>query len=126
MPDNTMFVVFLLYLLLIGGVIAADRIRRRRTTARLKRSHRRVVVKIKSISSVPWLPIAPMTPKRGWPGQRLWIIEATWFDPKTNMIYAFKSERLDYDVAIRYHSGDPITVLIEPDNPKRYQMEIAR
>ncbi len=59
-------------------------------------------------------------------GQRLWIIEATWVDPKTSISYYFKSERLNYDDAMRYTDGDPITVLIEPDNPNSYHMEIAR
>jgi hypothetical protein len=117
MSDTTTFVAFLLFLLLVGAVVAADRIWRRRTIARLKRSHRRVVAKIKSISHSNVL-------GRNFRGN--WIVEATWFDPKTNMIYDFKSERLDYDDAMRCTVGDPITVLIEPDNPNRYQMEIAR
>jgi hypothetical protein len=58
--------------------------------------------------------------------QNLWIIEATWVDPKTSATYYFKSERLDYDDAIHYTDGDSITMLIEPDNPNRYHMEIAR
>jgi hypothetical protein len=123
MSDNPSFVVFLLFVLLVGGAVAADRIWRRRTIARLKRSHRRVVAKVKSITPVP---MVPFVPGRGWRGQRLWMIEATWFDPKANMFYDFKSGRLDYDDAMRYTVGDPITVLIEPDNPNRYHMEIAR
>ena len=38
----------------------------------------------------------------------------------------FRSDRLDQGDAERYPAGSPITVLIDPQNPDSYYVEIAR
>ena len=55
-----------------------------------------------------------------------WFVEASWTDPQTGSTHAFKSDRLDRDDAMRYAAGDPITVLVDPSDPERYYVEVAR
>lgn len=55
-----------------------------------------------------------------------WFVDARWTDPRTGIAHAFKSDRLDRDDAMRYAAGDPITVLVDPSDPERYYVEVAR
>jgi hypothetical protein len=55
-----------------------------------------------------------------------WYIEAEWTDPASGETRLFRSDRLDQDDAERYPVGSPITVLIDPQNPESYYVEIAR
>jgi hypothetical protein len=55
-----------------------------------------------------------------------WYIEAEWTDPASGETRFFRSDRLDQDDAERYPVGSPITVLIDPQNPESYYVEIAR
>ena len=55
-----------------------------------------------------------------------WFVEAEWRDPATGATHSFKSERLSRADAERYAAGSPITVLIEPNDPASYYVEIAR
>lgn len=55
-----------------------------------------------------------------------WYVEATWTDPNTGATHQFKSDRLTRADATRYAAGQPITVLIDPADPTRYYVEIAR
>lgn len=54
------------------------------------------------------------------------FVEATWTDPTTGTTYQFKSDRLTHANALRYAAGQPITVLIDPADPTRHYVEIAR
>ncbi|HEY7093309.1 MAG TPA: DUF3592 domain-containing protein [Ktedonobacterales bacterium] len=55
-----------------------------------------------------------------------WDIEAEWTDPASGESRLFRSDRLDEWDAERYPVGSPITVLIDPQNPDSYYVEIAR
>ena len=55
-----------------------------------------------------------------------WYIEAEWTDPASGETRMFRSDRLDEWDAERYPVGSPITVLIDPQNPESYYVEIAR
>lgn len=55
-----------------------------------------------------------------------WYIEAEWTDPASGETHNFRSDRLDESDAERYPVGSPITVLIDPQNPASYYVEIAR
>jgi Protein of unknown function (DUF3592) len=55
-----------------------------------------------------------------------WYIAAEWTDPRTSETRFFRSDRLDESDAERYPVGSPITVLIDPQNPDSYYVEIAR
>ncbi len=55
-----------------------------------------------------------------------WYIEAEWTDPASGETRSFRSDRLDQWDAERYPVGSPITVLIDPQNPDSYYVEIAR
>jgi len=55
-----------------------------------------------------------------------WYIEAEWADPASGETRMFRSDRLDEWDAERYPVGSPITVLIDPQNPESYYVEIAR
>ena len=55
-----------------------------------------------------------------------WYIEAEWTDPASGQTRTFRSDRLDQWDAERYPVGSPITVLIDPQNPDSYYVEIAR
>jgi uncharacterized protein DUF3592 len=55
-----------------------------------------------------------------------WYIEAEWTDPASGETRTFRSDRLDQWDAERYPVGSPITVLIDPQNPNSYYVEIAR
>lgn len=55
-----------------------------------------------------------------------WYVEAEWTDPASGETRMFRSDRLDEWDAERYPVGSPITVLIDPQNPDTYYVEIAR
>ena len=55
-----------------------------------------------------------------------WYVEAVWTNPQTSATYTFKSDRLTRADALQYAAGQPITVLIDPSDPTRYYVEIAR
>lgn len=55
-----------------------------------------------------------------------WFVEAAWTNPQTGAAYRFKSDRLTHADALRYTAGQPITVLIDPNDPTRHYVEIAR
>lgn len=55
-----------------------------------------------------------------------WYIEAEWTDPTSGETRTFRSDRLDEWDAERYPGGSPITVLVDPQNPDSYYVEIAR
>jgi hypothetical protein len=55
-----------------------------------------------------------------------WYIEAEWTDPASGETRVFRSDRLDQWDAERCPIGSPITVLIDPQNPDSYYVEIAR
>jgi hypothetical protein len=55
-----------------------------------------------------------------------WYIEADWTDPTSGETRVFCSDRLDQWDAERYPVGSPITVLIDPQYPESYYVEIAR
>ena len=52
-------------------------------------------------------------------------IEAEWTDSASGETRVFRSDRLDEWDAERYPVCSPITVLIDPQNPDSYYVEIA-
>jgi hypothetical protein len=55
-----------------------------------------------------------------------WYIEAEWTDPASGEMRTIRSGRLVQAAAERSPIGSPITVLIDPQNPDSYYVEIAR
>src|SRR2546426_5430087 len=52
-----------------------------------------------------------------------YYIEAQWIDPRTGNTYRFKSQRLASSPK-EYSPGKFVPVLIDPNNPTRYTMEL--
>jgi hypothetical protein len=57
-------------------------------------------------------------------GQNPWRISSQWLDPKTNMVRIFHSENLWFDPS-GFMKRKKVTVLLDPNNPKRYHMDIS-
>jgi hypothetical protein len=51
--------------------------------------------------------------------QPIKIVEAKWTDPRTNETHTF-SDRAP--ITLRLKKGEPVDILIDPDNPKRYNI----
>jgi hypothetical protein len=57
-------------------------------------------------------------------GQNPWRISSQWLDPKTNLVRIFHSENLWFDPS-SFMKRKKVTVLVDPNNPKRYHMDIS-
>ncbi len=57
-------------------------------------------------------------------GRNPFQISSQWLDPKTNEMYVFESENIWFDPT-EFIKTDDIKVLINPDNPKKYMMDIS-
>lgn len=55
-----------------------------------------------------------------------WRVVAEWTDPQSGIAHTFRSEDLAYAPSHQYFAGSPITVLVDPTDPSRYYVEIAR
>ena len=128
--------LFTLVFLLILGIIVWGIIRtvlRAGEIDELRRAGTRVAATVTNIvrERVQASAGTPPNPATHTPGSMAtyrddWYIEAEWTDPHTGATYHFKSDRLDEFDARRYAAGEPITILIAPNDPSRYYVEIAR
>jgi hypothetical protein len=57
-------------------------------------------------------------------GQNPWRISSQWLDPKSNTVRIFHSENLWFDPS-NFMKRKKVTVLLDPNNPKRYHMDIS-
>lgn len=57
-------------------------------------------------------------------GKRPWRIVSQWLDPATNKLRVFNSENLWFDPT-SYVKGREITVLLDPQDPRRYYMDVS-
>jgi hypothetical protein len=57
-------------------------------------------------------------------GKNPWRISSQWLDPRSNTVRVFHSENLWFDPT-GYMKRKKITVLLDPNNPKRYQMDTS-
>lgn len=57
-------------------------------------------------------------------GRNPYQISSQWFDPQTNNMYIFESENIWFDPT-DFIKTDEIMVLIDPENPKKYYMDIS-
>lgn len=57
-------------------------------------------------------------------GRNPFMIVAQWHDTATNKVYVFESDNIWFDPA-DYIKEDTIQVYIQPDNPKRYWVDIG-
>lgn len=57
-------------------------------------------------------------------GRNPWRLISQWKDPASNTVRVFHSANLFFDPT-RYATRKRITVLLDPDNPKRYHMDIS-
>lgn len=57
-------------------------------------------------------------------GQNPWRISSQWLDPKSNTVRIFHSENLWFDPS-SFMKRKKVTVLLDPNNPKRYHMDIS-
>jgi len=131
-PGNSLFTLF--FLIVLGVIVwqVVRAIMRTQEVDELRRSGKRVAATVTNIlhervqSSAATAPNpATNMPARAATYRDDWYVEAEWTDPQTGQAYAFKSERLDREGAMRYHAGDPITVLVDPSDPSLYYVEIA-
>jgi hypothetical protein len=53
-----------------------------------------------------------------------WRITAQWLDPTGDRIYLFTSDEIWFDPE-PFVDGDKIPVLIDPQNPNRYRMDLS-
>ena len=57
-------------------------------------------------------------------GKHPWRINSQWLDPVANKLRVFHSENLWFDPA-KFLAGKQITVLLDPNNPTRYYMDVT-
>ena len=57
-------------------------------------------------------------------GKHPWRINSQWLDPVANKLRVFHSENLWFDPA-KFVTGKQITVLLDPNNPTRYYMDVT-
>jgi hypothetical protein len=128
--------LFTLFFLIVLGVILYQVVRqvmRSREIGQLEQSGKRIAANVTNVvhERVQTNMGQPPNPATHMPATAPtyrddWFVEAQWTDPQTGREYAFKSDRLDREDAIRYAAGDPITVMIDPVDPDRYYVELAR
>ena len=51
-----------------------------------------------------------------------YFVHATWKDPETSKVYTFKSAAGGINLPINHPPGNSIDVLIDPKNPRRYEV----
>ena len=51
-----------------------------------------------------------------------WVVTAQWVDPQTGQVLIFHSRRLKFPP--KKHLGEEVTVDVDPNNPRRYRMEL--
>jgi uncharacterized protein DUF3592 len=57
-------------------------------------------------------------------GKHPWRISSQWLDPVSNTMRIFHSENLWFDPT-KFVTNKRVTVLLDPNNPKRYHMDIS-
>ena len=57
-------------------------------------------------------------------GKHPWYITSQWHDPRSNTLRIFHSENLWFDPT-KFVTRKKVTVLLDPNNPKRYHMDIS-
>jgi hypothetical protein len=57
-------------------------------------------------------------------GRSPWRVTSQWLDPATNKLRIFHSENLWFDPS-RFVQAKKVTVLLDPNNPKRYHMDLS-
>ena len=72
--------------------------------------------------TVPILRVEQNNPARG--ALPLFSVVAQWQDPQNQKIYIFKSDPLSYDPSA-YIAGKQVSVMIDPNNPNRYEMDTS-
>jgi hypothetical protein len=132
MGGSGLFTVFFVVVLALIAFGIVRGILRQQQIGELRRSGTRVAATVTNIvhervQSVAGRPPDPTTGAPAAPQYRDdWFVEAAWQNPATGATHQFKSERLSRHDAERYSAGSPITVLIDPNNPASYYVEIAR
>ncbi len=123
------------FLLMVGMIVAMvlRAMTRARQVDELRRSGTRVAATVTNIQHRRVQTNAGMPPNPATGGaipaptyRDDWFIEAEWTDPRTGVTHRFKSDRLSEFDARRYAAGEPITVLVDPNDPATYYVEIAR
>ena len=54
----------------------------------------------------------------------LFSLFADWEDPETHTVYHFKSDTGSANLAMNHPPGSKIEVLIDPRNPRRYEVQL--
>ncbi len=54
----------------------------------------------------------------------LFYLYADWEDPETHAVYHFKSDTGSANLAMNHPPGSKIDVLIDPRNPRRYEVQL--
>jgi hypothetical protein len=57
-------------------------------------------------------------------GKHPWRVTSQWLDPRSNTMRVFHSENLWFDPT-KFVTRKQVTVLLDPNNPKRYHMDIS-
>jgi hypothetical protein len=110
---------FAILVIAIGGAIL-----RRTQVSGLRKAGVRVAATVRDIDHQRHTAMNPTT--HVMTTRDDWFIKAEWTDPASGETRMFRSDRLDEWDAERYPIGSPITVLIDPQNPISYYVEIAR
>jgi hypothetical protein len=64
--------------------------------------------------------------KRGFnKGRSYYTLKCEWLDPYTQQLYTFESDTISTDPSDSLPVGSPVRVLIDPDNPKRYWVDLS-
>jgi hypothetical protein len=100
---------------LVGGIWLSVVARSKRLNEWLQINGTRVLAQLQGVELNRGLEVNGRNPYR---------IMAQWLNPATNRIHIFHSENLWFDPR-RFVSGPTVQVLIDPNDPKRYHMDVS-
>lgn len=100
---------------LVGGGIVGYQVKQRRIRAWLAQNGMRVQAKFDGVSVDTSLTVN---------GRNPWRLSCQWQHPLTQKIYVFRSDPIWFDPT-PFVKRDQLDVLVNMDNPKQYQVDIA-
>lgn len=121
---QSLFPVFFMIVLIVMGAALVQTFLRQGEIADLRQHGRRVIATVTDVvherrqtgTGINHMPVY----------SDYWRVVAEWTDTQTSIAHTFRSEDLAYAPSHQYYPGSPITVLIDPGDPGRYYVEIAR
>src|SRR5262249_9755944 len=127
---------FFLVFIVILGVLLMQTLLRRQQEDELRRIGIRVAATVTNLvhervqtnldaAAIPTTPTSSSVPPDPVYADH-WYIECAWTEPHTGAVSTFRSDSIDETTAHVYLPGSPITVLMLPDDPDSYYVEVIQ